>query len=95
VARDCLLQSKEHGTTHGSPYGYDREVPLVFMGSGVVAGEISGRAATVDVAPTLANHLGLPLPEGLDGRVLSLSLPAAISPEGRAGQALDDGSVQP
>lgn len=56
-----------HGTSHGSPYLYDRHVPLIFMGSGVAAGTDPGRVSTVDVAPTLAGLMGIPFPDDLDG----------------------------
>jgi arylsulfatase A-like enzyme len=58
------------GTTHGSPYYYDRHVPLVFLGAGVPAGVSQERVATVDVAPTLARLAGVPMPDDLDGRVI-------------------------
>jgi arylsulfatase A-like enzyme len=56
--------------THGSPYYYDRHVPLIFLGAGVPAGVVNERAATVDVAPTLASLARIPAPDDLDGRVL-------------------------
>jgi predicted AlkP superfamily pyrophosphatase or phosphodiesterase len=56
--------------THGSPYTYDRHVPLVFMGPGIRPGRLDEVAATVDVAPTLARLARIPFPPGLDGRVL-------------------------
>lgn len=57
-------------SVHGSPYPYDRTVPIHFLGAGVAPGEGGGRARTVDVAPTLAALSGLPLRQGLEGRVL-------------------------
>ena len=73
VAPDCLLKGPQIATTHGSPYAYDRAVPLIFWGPGFVeAGRISGPAATVDIAPSLAPLLGISLPAGLDGRPLPL-----------------------
>ena len=70
VEPTCLLGFRGVGTSHGSPYGYDRNVPLVFFGSGIAAGRVSGPAATVDIAPTLAARIGLPVPGDLDGRDL-------------------------
>lgn len=55
---------------HGSPYLYDRSVPLVFMGPGIVPGRSEERARTVDLAPTLARLAGIPIPQGLDGKAL-------------------------
>jgi predicted AlkP superfamily pyrophosphatase or phosphodiesterase len=59
-------------TNHGSPYDYDRRVPLFFMGPGIMPGDASLTARTVDVAPTLAALLGIPTPLALDGRRLPL-----------------------
>lgn len=70
--RGCLLSPYPSGTSHGSPYDYDRNVPLVFYGPGVAQGASDARAATIDIAPTLAELLGVAAPEGLDGRVLEL-----------------------
>ena len=39
---------------HGSPYLYDRSVPLVFMGPGIAPGRSGEPTRTVDLAPTLA-----------------------------------------
>lgn len=60
--------------THGSPYDYDRQVPLIFMGAGVRSGSSAERAATVDAAPTLARLAGIPAPNDLDGRVLESAI---------------------
>lgn len=60
----------ERGTSHGTPYWFDRHVPMIFMGPGVVPGRDSTRVATVDFAPTLARMASIRVPEGLDGRVL-------------------------
>ena len=57
-------------TTHGSPYYYDRRVPIIFLGAGVQEGASQEAAATVDVAPTLAALAGVETPADLDGRVL-------------------------
>ena len=58
------------GTTHGSPYDYDRRVPIAFLGPGSTAGERWDPAWTVDVLPTLLQRAGLAVPDGLDGRAL-------------------------
>jgi hypothetical protein len=66
----CLISAFVHGTTHGSPYPYDRAVPILFWGPGIEAGRVSGPAATIDIAPTLARRIGLAPPADLDGRPL-------------------------
>ena len=75
VAEGCLISPYDGGTSHGSPYEYDRRVPVLFRGPGVAPGRIPGPAATIDIAPTLAVRLGIPLPEALDGRPLPLAGP--------------------
>jgi predicted AlkP superfamily pyrophosphatase or phosphodiesterase len=70
--RANILGNERTGTTHGSPYWYDRHVPIIFMGPGVRAGRVHDRASTVDFAPTLASYVGVRYPGNLDGRVLSL-----------------------
>lgn len=62
------LYSSGVGTTHLSPYDYDSKVPMILLGRGIEARRISERVATVDLAPTLAELIGVPTPEELDGR---------------------------
>ena len=70
LAEDCLID--ELGTTHGSLYAYDRDVPLVIAGPGVMSGVDSQPAETVDIGPTLADLLGVTPPPALDGEILRL-----------------------
>jgi predicted AlkP superfamily pyrophosphatase or phosphodiesterase len=59
--------------THGSPYDYDRRVPLLFWRRGVPGMEQPQPVETVDIAPTLAAIVGLKVPEGaFDGRCLDI-----------------------
>jgi len=57
-------------SVHGSPYAYDRLVPVIFYGAGVPNRRLNEGGRTVDVAPTLAALAGIPRPENLDGRPL-------------------------
>lgn len=56
-------------TTHGTLYGYDTRVPVMFYGAGVQAGRFDAVASPADVAPTLAALARLPF-DTMDGRVL-------------------------
>ncbi|MFO8173665.1 MAG: alkaline phosphatase family protein [Longimicrobiales bacterium] len=58
------------GTTHGSPFHYDRWVPLVLMGPGIQAGREGRPVMPLSLAPTLAWLAGIPYPEDLDGEPL-------------------------
>ncbi|MEI5685823.1 alkaline phosphatase family protein [Sphingomonas kyungheensis] len=57
--------------THGSPWDYDRRVPILFWRKGMAGFEQPLSVETVDIAPTLAATIGLPV-HGLDGRCLDL-----------------------
>ena len=56
------------GTSHESPYWYDRHVPILLLGAGVFPGVSDAPVFTVDFAPTLAGLAGIPIPDNLDGR---------------------------
>jgi arylsulfatase A-like enzyme len=59
--------------THGSPWDYDRRVPILFWRKGMTAFEQPSAVETVDIAPTLAAWVGLKLPsDTFDGRCLDL-----------------------
>lgn len=60
--------------SHGSPYDYDSNVPLVFYGAGVKPGKHAEFVRTVDLAPTLAALAGVKPTERLDGVVLRNAL---------------------
>jgi hypothetical protein len=73
------------GTTHGTPYNYDAHIPLILMGRRIRAGEYSDPVALNDLAPTLATLLGIEIPAGSSGRVLTEALrPASTVPTRRA-----------
>jgi predicted AlkP superfamily pyrophosphatase or phosphodiesterase len=57
-------------SVHGSPYAYDRLVPVIFYGAGVPHRTLATGGRTVDVAPTLAALAGVATPGKLDGRAL-------------------------
>lgn len=61
------------GTGHGTPYEYDRHIPIIFMGSGIKAGTYSQECSSVDIAPTLAALLGLSFAREPDAVVLPVS----------------------
>jgi hypothetical protein len=62
------------GTTHFSPWSYDRHVPLALYGTPFAAGEYHERVAPVDLAPTFASGLGINFPSAAVGRVLTEAL---------------------
>jgi len=59
-----------HGTSHGSPYDYDTHVPLLFSKKGRNPKQVSDPAETVDIAPTVAQILGISPSVSCDGKPL-------------------------
>ncbi|HEX8573503.1 MAG TPA: alkaline phosphatase family protein [Allosphingosinicella sp.] len=60
-------------STHGSPWDYDRRVPILFWRKGMTPFEQSLAVETADILPTLAAMIGVPIPPGtIDGRCLDL-----------------------
>ena len=61
------------GATHGSPWDYDRRVPILFWRKGLTRFEQPLPVETVDIMPSFAALVGLPLAPGeVDGRCLDL-----------------------
>lgn len=74
--------------THGSPYAYDTNVPLMLLGARWIRpGPSASYAEVVDLAPTLAYLLETRPPSASEGRVLSeiLRTGAATSRAAKAG----------
>ncbi|MBA3940946.1 MAG: alkaline phosphatase [Sphingopyxis sp.] len=59
--------------THGSVWDYDRRVPILFWRKGLAGFEQPNAVMTVDILPTLASLVGLPVDANkIDGRCLDL-----------------------
>jgi len=59
--------------THGSVWDYDRRVPILFWRKGLAGFEQPNAVMTVDILPTLASVIGVPLDATkIDGRCLDL-----------------------
>ncbi len=66
----------DYTSSHGSPWSYDRRVPIVFWWQGVTGFEQPAAVETVDIAPTLAKLIGLDVPASeFDGRALPVVQP--------------------
>ena len=63
---------------HGSPWNYDRRVPILFWWPGAEGFEQPLPIETVDIAPTLAAVAGVKVPE-VDGRCLDLDRTAGTT----------------
>ncbi len=54
----------------GSPYNYDTHVPLIWFGSGVGNDDIQRPVNITDIAPTIANLIGIPPPQASTGSIV-------------------------
>jgi len=83
------MQTLSGGTTHFSPWSYDRHVPLAFYGAPFTPGIYHGRVQPVDLAATLASLLGVNQPSASVGNVLTQAIhtpPALPAPRHRTQQ---------
>ena len=83
------MQTLAGGTTHFSPWSYDRHVPLAFYGAPFTPGIYHGRVQPVDLAATLASLLGVNQPSASVGNVLTQAIhtpPVLPAPRRRAQQ---------
>ncbi len=60
--------------SHGSPWDYDRRVPIIFWRPGERGEEHFWPLRTVDIAPTLANLIQVPAADTVDGVCQNLGL---------------------
>ncbi|HKX22157.1 MAG TPA: alkaline phosphatase family protein [Rhizorhapis sp.] len=68
-----IAEPKNYVATHGSPWDYDRRVPILFWRKSMQGFEQPLAVETADILPTLAAQIGLTVPSGeIDGRCLDL-----------------------
>jgi len=68
-----LLTGTTKGTSHGGPYPYDVDVPVILWGAGIRPVRSTGAISVESLAPTLAEILRVSLP-ATDARVLTEAL---------------------
>lgn len=80
IAEAEAAQPGRYVATHGSVWDYDRRVPILFWRKAMASFEQPNPVMTVDIMPTLAALIGLPLVGvAIDGRCLDLVAGAASS----------------
>lgn len=62
-----VVTNMPDGTSHGTPYSYDSQVPLLIAGRGVRSGIYRQEISPVDVAPTVAALLQIGTPASAEG----------------------------
>ena len=66
-----IADTTRYVSTHGSPWDYDRRVPILFWRPGVAAANREDHVETVDIMPTLSAMLGLSGTGAVDGHCLA------------------------
>jgi len=75
-----IANTTSYVSTHGSPYDYDRRVPILFWRPGIVGTTVERPAETTDIMPTLASMIGLAVqPGSVDGHCLPEPLGTACT----------------
>ena len=74
VPAPYAIDDAESPATHGSPWSYDRRVPLILAGPMFRTGVEAAPCTPADLAPTLAAALHIPPPSGATGHVLAGAL---------------------
>ena len=84
-----IADTTRYVATHGSPWDYDRRVPVLFWRKGMAPAASDSAVATVDIMPTLAPMIGVALaPGSVDGRCLAsvAACPAGVAPQPERGR---------
>lgn len=71
VLDNSYISYSTKGSTHGSGNNYDTQAPLLMYGNGIKQGKTYSRYHIPDIAPTISALLGIELPNGATGTVIS------------------------
>jgi hypothetical protein len=56
-----ITDTRTYANMHGTPWDYDRRVPIIFWRPGMTAADRTEAVSTTDIMPTLAGWLGVSL----------------------------------
>lgn len=65
-----LVDMRNCGTTHGTPYSYDTHVPFILYSPFIKAMKVKTSVKTIDIAPTLMGLADIDITKKVDGRNL-------------------------
>lgn len=75
LSKKHVSEESKKGTSHGSPFGYDTQVPLLFYGKNVKHREIFRKIDIIDIVPTLVPILNIAQPSTVTGNPILEFLP--------------------
>ncbi len=67
------VETRKHGSDHGSGHEYDTRVPLIFYGMNIRFGRSAESTSPADITPTVLQLLGLNPPDDCTGRALPIN----------------------
>jgi predicted AlkP superfamily pyrophosphatase or phosphodiesterase len=67
LSKHVDTESARKGTSHGSPYGYDTHVPLLWYGKNIPQKEVFRKVNITDITPTLIYMMDLQKPNATSG----------------------------
>jgi predicted AlkP superfamily pyrophosphatase or phosphodiesterase len=69
-----IANTTSYASTHGSPWDYDRRVPILFWRRGMTSSDRPDAIETADIMPTLAAAIGLQVDKAsIDGECVAVS----------------------
>ncbi len=68
LAKSSDVETAHRGTSHGSAYNYDTQVPLIWFGANVKSQEVFRKIEITDISATLAQFLYVQMPNALTGK---------------------------
>jgi len=71
---DRIYEKPDTVSMSGSPYAYDRHIPLIICGGGIEPQKIDRRTDITSLAPTLAKMLGADRPSASDAETLEMEI---------------------
>jgi predicted AlkP superfamily pyrophosphatase or phosphodiesterase len=70
IDKAAYIEYQGTGTSHGTPYSYDTHVPVIFYGWHIKKGESFAKKYITQIAPTIAQKIKIPFPNGTEANVL-------------------------
>jgi len=74
VVDNSHISYSKKGSTHGSGNNYDTQAPLLMFGNGIKPGKTYNRYHIPDIAPTISALLGIAMPNGTTGTIITEAL---------------------
>ena len=75
-----IFSGEACGTSHGCPYSYDAQVPMIMMGTTIQSGRYGQDSSPADIAPTISAILNITMPPLAEGRVLQEAIGQLYGP---------------